>query len=86
MLNVLIHTAIQESVPEAVISRVSSVVGLVAQGLAPIGFAACGPVAQAVGTRPALGGGALVLVASAVAMLGARDIRDYRSPEPRENG
>ncbi len=86
VLNVLIHTAIQESVPAAVISRVSSVVGLVAQGLAPIGFAACGPVAQAVGVRPALGGGALILVASALAMLGARDIRDYRSPERPADG
>ncbi len=86
VLNILIHTAIQESVPEAVMSRVSSVVGLVAQGLAPVGFAACGPIAQAVGVRPALGGGAVVLVASAVAMLGARDIRGYCSPGRSANG
>lgn len=80
VLNILIHTAIQESVPEEVMSRVSSLVGLVAQGLAPIGFAACGPAAQLVGVRPALGGGALILLVSAVVMLGVQDIRRYRSP------
>lgn len=80
VLNILIHTAIQESVPEEVMSRVSSLVGLVAQGLAPIGFAAYGPVARLVGVRPALGGGALILLVSAVVMLGVQDIRQYRSP------
>ncbi len=80
VLNVLIHTAIQESVPAGVVSRVSSLVGLVAQGLAPIGFAACGPAARFVGSRQALGAGALILLVSAVVMLGLRDIRGYRSP------
>ena len=79
-LNILIGTAIQDSVPDALLSRVSSVIGLAARGLTPVGFALCGPVAQLVGVRPALGGGALVVVASAVAMLGARAIRGYRAP------
>ncbi len=79
-LNVLILTAIQDSVPDAVLSRVNSLVILVAQGLAPIGFAACGPAAQLVGVRRALGGGALILLVSAVVMLGVQDIRRYRSP------
>ncbi len=79
-VNILIGTAVQDSVPDALLSRVSSVIGLAAQGLTPVGFALCGPAAQLVGVRPALGGGALVLVASAVAMLGAREIREYRAP------
>ena len=79
-LNILIGTAIQDSVPDALLSRVTSVIGLAARGLTPVGFALCGPAAQLVGVRPALGGGALVLAASAVAMLGAREIRGYRAP------
>lgn len=86
VLNILIHTAIQESVPDEVMSRVSSLVGLVAQGLAPVGFAACGPAAQLIGIRPALGAGALILLASAVVMLGLQDIRRYRSPHRQADG
>lgn len=80
VLNILIHTALQESVPSEVMSRVSSLVGLVAQGLGPVGFAVCGPAAQLIGIRPALGGGALIMLVSGMVMLGMQDIRGYRSP------
>lgn len=79
-LGILVGTAIQDSVPDAVLSRVSAVVGLAARGLTPVGFALCGPAAQLVGVRTALGCGALVLLASAAAMLAVRDVRGYRAP------
>ena len=84
VLNILIHTAVQESVPGEVMSRVSSLVGLVAQGLGPIGFAMCGPAAQLIGIRPALGCGALILLVSVAVMLGMRDVRCYRSPHQQQ--
>ena len=84
VLNILIHTAVQESVPDEIMSRVNSLVGLVAQGLGPIGFAVCGPAAQLIGIRSALGGGVLILLVSCAVMLSMQDIRRYRSPRRQQ--
>ena len=84
VINILFSTAIQESVPASLLSRVSSFVSVVALGLTPVGFALCGPAAHFLGVRPALGVGAALLLLSAAAAVAARDIRMFRSPRPAQ--
>ena len=80
VVNVLFQTTLQESVPRDFLSRIGSVVGLVAMSLGPVGFALCGPAASIVGTRNALAFGAAALLLSVAALLASPDIRDFRRP------
>jgi len=79
VINILFSTAIEESVPASFLSRVSSLVSVVALGLTPVGFAMCGPAAHFMGARPALGAGAALLLVSAAAVVAVRDIRMFKS-------
>ncbi len=81
--NILFQTAVQQSVPADALSRVSSLVGLVAMGLTPLGYGLSGPVASLLGTGPALGLGAGIMLASVVAMLACRSIRSFGQPQSR---
>ena len=77
VVNVLVQTSLQESIPRDFLSRVSSIFGLVAMGLGPIGFALCGPVAGLIGAERALEMGACALLLSVAALLGSRNIRKF---------
>lgn len=79
VVNVLVQTSLQESIPRAFLSRVSSMFGLVTMGLGSIGFALCGPVASLIGTELALGLGACALLASVAALLASYDIQRFTS-------
>lgn len=81
VVNILVQTTLQQSIPPDFLSRVSSLVGLVVMGLAPVGFVACGPAASLLGTEPALGLSAGAVLLSMVAMLVSPDIRRFRSPQ-----
>jgi len=82
VVNILIQTSLQESIPHGFLSRVSSLFGLMALGLGPIGFALSGPVASLIGTERALGLGACAVLASVGALLASRDIRTFTRPLP----
>jgi Transmembrane secretion effector len=58
VVNILIQTSLQESIPNAVLSRVSSIYSLTTIGLGPIGFALSGYVAEAFGSENVLAVGA----------------------------
>ena len=77
VVNVLVQTSLQESIPRDFLSRVSSIFSLVTMGLGPIGFALCGPVANLIGTELALGLGACALLASVAALLASYDIQRF---------
>jgi hypothetical protein len=81
VINIFFSTAIQESIPAAFLSRVSSLVSVVALGLTPAGFALCGPAAHFLGARPALGVGGALLLLSAAAVMASRDIRMFNGPQ-----
>lgn len=84
VLNVTVQTTIQERIPEDVLSRVNSLFSLVAMGLAPIGFALCGPIAHLIGARNSLAVGSIVVLLSAAALLASRNIRQLKNP--RDSG
>lgn len=69
--NVLQTTAIQRHVPEARLSRVTSVALLGSLVAAPIGMALAGPAADLLGTRPLLVGCAVLAVVATGAALAA---------------
>lgn len=77
VVNVLVQTSLQESIPHDFLSRVSSMFGLVAMGLGPVGFALCGPVASLIGVEHALGLGACALLLSVATLLASRSIRGF---------
>jgi MFS family permease len=72
---VLWDTAMQQEIPQEKLSRVSSYDALGSFALIPLGLAAAGPVADAIGTRETfLGAAAISLVATAAVLL-SRDVR-----------
>ena len=83
VLNILFQTAVQQSVPAGALSRVGSLVSLVAMGLTPLGYGLSGPAASLLGTGRALTLGAGVMLASVVAMLACRSIRSFGQPQSR---
>jgi MFS family permease len=85
VINILFSTAIQESVPAPFLSRVSSLVSVVALGLTPVGFALCGPAAHLMGARAALGAGAALLLLGMAAVMASRDIRMFKSPRAAQS-
>ncbi len=80
VVNILVQTTLQQSIPADYLSRVSSLVGLAVMGLTPVGFAVCGPAASLLGTEPALGLSAGAVLLSMVPMLASPEIRSFRSP------
>jgi hypothetical protein len=84
IFGVLWDTAMQQQIPHDKLSRVSSYDALGSFVFIPIGLAAAGPIADAIGTRAALlGAAALVVVPTALVLL-SRDVRtlEQQSPEP----
>lgn len=73
-------TVEQQQVPAAVLARISSITTLGAFVLGPIGLAAAGPVAAAIGITTVLGSGALWQIVASMAMLAVRDVRRLSSP------
>ncbi len=79
VLNVTVQTTIQERIPSDVLSRVNAMFSVVSQGLGPIGFALCGPIAHLVGPRSSLVIGSGAIVVSAAVLLTSRYIRLLKS-------
>jgi MFS family permease len=80
VFGVLWDTTVQREIPPAMISRVSSYDWLGSVGLSPIGIAVAGPIALAVGPRPAELGCAAVAVAATLIALLSPDVRRLRGP------
>jgi MFS family permease len=79
--NTLFQTTLQNSIPIELLSRVSSIVQLVAMGLIPIGYSLSGPAAAFFGAQRSLGFGACFVLLTVVGMLLAPEIRTFRQPE-----
>lgn len=77
VVNVLVQTSLQESIPHEFLSRVSSIFSLVVMGLGPVGFALCGSAANLVGTERVLGVGAGALLLSVAALLLSSSVRRF---------
>lgn len=77
VLNVLVATSIQREIPDALLSRVMSVVQLVATGLVPVGFALTGPAAAWLGAGRALAFGAGAILVSVGVLLSMPEIRRF---------
>ncbi|MEV6418722.1 MFS transporter [Streptomyces sp. NPDC051662] len=84
IFGVLWITTIQREVPEEALSRVSAYDLFGSLAFAPLGLLVAGPVAERVGTGPALVGcGALVILATGAALLSPQ-IRSLRAPGPAD--
>jgi MFS family permease len=77
VVNILIQTSLQESIPNAVLSRVSSIYSLTAMGLGPIGFAISGYVAEFFGPENVLTFGACSLLLSVALLLTSSSVRRF---------
>jgi MFS family permease len=73
-------TNIQEQVPPAAVSRVSSYDFAVSLGLMPLGMAVAGPIAAAAGVQTTLIAMSAVGIAAALAWLAVPDVRRVRRP------
>jgi MFS family permease len=76
------ETTVQEHVPEAARSRVSAYDWMGSMVLRPAGLAVVGPVAALVGVKATLIGAGLLGLASNVALLAVREVRDLESGAP----
>jgi predicted MFS family arabinose efflux permease len=76
--SVIWETGVQQTVPRDRLSRVSAYSWMGAMAFLPAGYALAGPVASVVGMRALLVAGAVWIVASTAAVLGVRDVRDFR--------
>jgi MFS family permease len=72
---ILWDTAMQQEIPEAKLSRVSSYDALGSFVLIPLGLAVAGPVAQVLGTRATILGAAAISLTATLAVLLVRDVR-----------
>ncbi len=83
MFEVNWSTALQEQVPAGLLSRVSSYDALGSYALSPLGTILAGPAALLVGLTATLAGGGVLIVASAVCVLGIAEVRNLtrRAPE-----
>jgi hypothetical protein len=71
-------TTLQQEIAQEKLSRVSSYDALGSFVLTPLGLAAAGPVAQAVGTRETILGAAALSLGATLAVLLSRDVRTIR--------
>jgi MFS family permease len=78
VVNILIQTSLQESIPNSVLSRVTSIYSLAALGLGPIGFAISGYAAGYFGPERMLAVGAIALLASVALVLISSNARRFR--------
>jgi MFS family permease len=78
VVNVLVQTSLQESIPHDFLSRVSSIFTLMTMGLGPVGYALCGPVASLIEPERALGLGACALLLSVAVLLTSRSVRRFK--------
>jgi MFS family permease len=76
-------TSVQEQVPPAAVSRVSSYDFAVSLGLMPIGLAVAGPVADAAGLHATLVGMSALAVTIALVWLAVPDVRRVARPQAR---
>ncbi|WP_428492605.1 MFS transporter [Rhodopila sp.] len=77
VVNILVQTSLQESIPNAVLSRVASIYSLAAMGLGPIGFAMSGYAAEFFGAEDVLSVGAASLLVSVALVLTSSDVRRF---------
>jgi len=84
VLNILLMTIIQQQVPQAVLSRVMSIVQLAAIALVPVGYALAGPGALWLGPNLALGTGAFCVALSILVLLSQKEIRDFGIAQDNE--
>ena len=78
-------TAIQEQIPAHLLSRVAAYDALGSYALSPVGTTVAGPLALLIGTATALTGGGVLIVVSALIVLGAADVRNLtRAPSRAE--
>ncbi|TVL88662.1 MFS transporter [Streptomyces sp. SAJ15] len=80
--NVLLQTALQRQFPPSLLGRVTSVDWLCSLALLPIGLAAAGPLADAVGRTTVLVVAAVVQLGASVAVLTVPGVRDFHQDEP----
>jgi MFS family permease len=73
------ETALQQRIPEAAQSRVSSFDYLGTLCLMPIGYVLIGPAAQLLGTKPTAAVATVATLAIAVAVAAGRDVRSLRA-------
>ncbi|WP_208904014.1 MFS transporter [Streptomyces incarnatus] len=78
LLNSLWSTAVQKLIPEEVLSRVSSYDWLISFTVAPLGYAAAGPLAEAIGVTRTLELALAFVVAGVVAVLLVPRVRQLR--------
>ncbi|MCX4675842.1 MFS transporter [Streptomyces sp. NBC_01433] len=78
LLNILWDTAVQKLIPEDVLSRVSSYDWLISFTVAPLGYAAAGPLAEAIGEARTLELALAFVVAGVVAVLLVPRVRQLR--------
>lgn len=86
VFGVLWTTTIQRQVPEHALSRVSSYDWFGSLALAPLGLLVAGPVAQAVGTGPALAGCAALIVLATTAALLSPQVRALGPEREQRSG
>ncbi len=77
VLNVMIGTVIQREMPMAMLSRVFSVVQVVAGAFAPAGYALAGPASEWLGPHFALAIGACAVLASVAVLTCFADVRQF---------
>ncbi len=81
IFGVLWNTTMQREIPPESLSRVSSYDALGSLMLGPVGMLGAGPIAVAIGPKPALLGCAAIIVAATLAALLAPGVRNLRAPE-----
>ena len=74
--NLVWFTVVQRKIPGEELSRVVSWDALGSYAISPLGLAAAGPIAVAVGIPATLYGGAVLGVLATVAVLAVRSVRD----------
>lgn len=77
--SVIYETVIQQSVPEAVLSRVAAYDWMGSTALRPLGYAAVGPIAAVVGTGATLSFAGALTAALLIGSISIPAIRDLRS-------
>jgi MFS family permease len=86
VVNILIQTSLQESIPNAVISRVTSIYSLAALGFGPVGFAMSGYAAGIFGAETILSVGAGTLLVSVALVLTSSEVRHFRRNQSNVQG
>jgi hypothetical protein len=81
LFNTLFETTLQREVPADALSRVASIDWMLSLGLAPIGYAAVGPISNVVGIQETLGAAAIYGVVSTLVVLMVPGVRAVRTPD-----